>query len=937
MGSSGYIAEASERRSRRQGRNWWKTALVVLLFVFLAGSVGVIGLFAWVAKDLPDPNNLASRTVAQTTKIYDRAGKTILYEVHGDVKRTVVPLAQISPNIQHAVIAIEDRYFYEHKGVRITSIIRAFIMNALKMKSAQGGSTITQQFIKNSVLTTEKKLVRKIKEAILAVEMEQHFSKDTILEMYLNDSPFGSYIYGVEAASETMFGKSAAEVTPSEAAILASILKAPTYYSPYGIHTDELVKRSHLIIDQMAAQGYLTADETKTAKDDDVLAHIKPKREAIIAPHFVLYVRDLMAQKFGDAEIEKGGYRIITTLDMDKQKLAEEAVSQNATLLKKWGANTAAMMAVNPKTGEILAMIGSADYWDEEINGHVNALLTRLQPGSSIKPVMYAAAFEKGYTPDTVLYDVETVFKNYPEDYIPHDYDGKERGPVTVRESLAGSLNVPAVAMLYLTGIDRFVDFAHRLGYTTYENKSAIGLSLVLGGADVRPIEHITAFSAFAQEGLLPASQAVLRVEDSQGNVLYDAANAPPPKKVLEPEIARQINSILSDNAARAPIFGEHNFLTLADRPVCAKTGTTNSYKDAWTIGYTPSLVTGIWVGIQQGGKMKQGADGSKVAAPIWNQFMQAALKGTPPEQFTAPQPVVTGKPVLDGDKTARTRVKIDRASGKLATDLTPPDYVEERAYGLPHSILSFVDKDDPRGPIPADPTKDPEFPMFEAAVAKWAQTQNISGSVPPTETDDVHVPENVPTISLTYPSDGAQIADRAFTPQYSASARRGVAKIDFLMDDEPIGSILPYAYGAQVTVPNRFTKGFHKLTVRALDDVGNRADMNLTVNLTAEAGPLGVAWTKPYAQQLLSGAGDFPFLIQYRLDDPHSIRVIKVKATRLSDQNVTEIGSTSSPSMNNMSMTWKAAVLGNYELSLEATLTSGDVRTERIQVMVVQ
>ncbi len=910
---------------------------MVLLFAFLAGAIGTIGLFAWVAKDLPDPNNLSSRTVAQTTRIYDRTGQTVLYEVHGDVKRTVVPLTKISPNIQHAVIAIEDRYFYEHKGVRITSIIRAFIMNALKMKNAQGGSTITQQFIKNSVLTTEKSYIRKIKEAILAVEMEQRFAKDTILEMYLNDSPFGSYIYGVEAASETVFGKSAAELTPSEAAVLASILKAPTYYSPYGVHTDELVTRAHMVIDQMADQGYLTADEAKTAKEDDVLARVKPKREAIIAPHFVMYVRDLMAQKFGDAEIEKGGYKIITTLDMDKQQMAEQSITQNAALLKKWGANTAALLAVNPRTGEILAMLGSADYWNEEINGRVNALLTRLQPGSSIKPMVYAAAFEKGYTPDTVLYDSETIFKNYPEDYIPHDYDGKERGPVTVREALAGSLNIPAVAMLYLTSIDRFVDFAHRLGYSTYENKSAIGLSLVLGGADVRPIEHISAFSAFAQEGMLPTVKAVLRVEDSQGNILYDVSSDPPPKKVLEPEIARQIDSILSDNAARAPIFGEKNFLTLPDRPVCAKTGTTNSYKDAWTIGFTPSLVSGVWVGIQQGGKMKQGADGSKVAAPIWNQFMQAALKGTPPENFTAPQPVVTGKAVLDGDKSARVRVKIDRASGKLATDLTPPDYVEERAYGLPHSILQFVDKDDPRGPVPADPTVDPEYPMFESAVARWAASQDIVGSVPPTENDDVHVPENFPTITLTYPADGAAVADRTFVPQYSAYARRGVAKIDFLLDDEPIGSIVPYFYGAQVTIPNRFTKGFHKLTSRALDDVGNRAEVTVTINLTADAGPLGVSWTRPIPQQMINASRDFPFMIRYHLDDPRSISLIKVSAVRLADNYVSSIGSTTSPSMNDMSMTWNTALPGSYELTIEAKLISGDTRIEKIPVLVTQ
>ncbi len=938
---SGYSAEIGRARPaqrRRRRTPVWSTVLIVICALILAGSVGLLGLFVWVARDLPDPNNILQRNVAQTTKIYDRTGQTVLYEVHGDQKRTVVPLESISKYVVGATIAAEDKDFYVHKGFDLRGIARAFVKDVIKGGKFQGGSTITQQLVKLSILNPEKTVTRKVKELILSIEMERKFTKDEILKMYLNEIPYGNMSYGIESAAQSYFGKPAKDLTASESALIVSIPKAPTYYSPYGTHTDALVARSHLIIDAMVEQGYLTTEEGQAAKEDDALARVRKRVEAVIAPHFVFFVRDLLAQKFGDDTVEQGGLKVITTLDLDKQKLAEAAISDNADLLKKWGANTAALLSLDPKNGQVLAMVGSADYFDESINGNVNALLNRLQPGSSVKPIMYAAAFEKGYTPDTVLYDAETKFKNYPEDYVPHDYDGKERGPVTVRQALAGSLNIPAVEMLYLLGIDNFMDFAKRLGYSTYTDKSTVGLSLVLGGADVIPMEHIAAFSAFAQDGMLHPTVSILRVEDSKGQVLYDAEqDAEGAKRVLDQEIARQIDSIMSDNAARSFIFGEKNYLTLPDRPVAAKTGTTNSYKDAWTIGFTPSLVTGVWVGIQQGGKMKDGADGSKVAAPIWNMYMQGALKDTPVDNFTAPQPVVTGKPILDGDKNARVTVNVDKISGKLATEFTPAEYVEQRAYGVPHSILFFVDKTDPRGPAPANPEADPQFTEFEAAVAKFAQNQQIFGSAPPTEKDDVHVPENFPTVSFANLADGFTVTDRTFIPAINAVAKRGVSRVDYLIDDETFASVTAYPFSGPITIPNRIQKGFHKLTARAFDDVGNRGEASVTINLNAGPAPMSIRWQFPADGQYLYRSSDFPLTMKFGMDDPKSIDELTITALSEETGATEEIGTIKNPPLPNMSVQWSMpAHTGRYRLIIKGLLFSRDTLTQELPVLVV-
>lgn len=918
-------------------RKTFANAAAIGVAVILAGSVGFLGLFAWYAKDLPDPDKVSQRSIAQTTRIFDRTGEVVLYEIHGDQKRTVVELDDMSQYVKDATIASEDKDFYSHKGFDLKGFLRAIMKNLLKGQRVQGGSTITQQFIKNSVLTPEKTYTRKLKELVLSIETERRFTKDQILKLYLNEIPYGSVAYGIESAAQTFFEKSSKDLTLPESALLSALPKAPTYYSPYGTHTDELMARTHMILDAMVTEGYITEEEASLAKEDDLLSRIQPRREGITAPHFVLYVKELLANEFGENMVERGGLTVITTLDAEKQELAEKVIGEKRETIEEWGGKTAALLALDPARGDILAMVGSADYFDEDINGNFNAILGKIQPGSSIKPFVYAALFEKGFTPDTVLYDTLTDFDAGAETYEPKNYDLKEYGSVTVREAFAGSLNIPAVKALYLTGIDYFVEFAKRFGYTTLDDRSKFGLSLVLGGAEVKPIEHISAFSAFAREGMYAPPRAILKVEDVDGRVIIGNEDPVTGKRVLEKEIVRQINSILSDNAARAYAFGESNYLTLGERPACAKTGTTNGYKDAWTIGYTPSFVAGVWVGNAEGGEMKLGASGSVVAAPLWNSFMRQALYGTRVESFTAPLPVVTGKPVLDGDKGAQVKVRVDSVTGKLATEHTPEYLVEERGYGVPHSILYFVDPDDPRGPEPENPEADPQFRGWEDSVARWAEGQDIVTKPPPTEYDDVHVPENIPSISIISPYEAATVTDRSFRVTVNATARRGIAKVEYYMDDELIGTNTSYPFHGLVTVPNRFPKGFHVFGAKAYDDVGNRTYTYITINLNAEAGPLGAQWLYPRDYQGVSRASGFPLTVKFRIEDQKSVERLRLYAR---DDSGTEyaIGSIENPLLPNVSMQWTdaPASYGRFELILEAELVTGDVRTESIAITVL-
>ena len=755
-------------KKRKTEKRLLLSVLSGFLLLFAGGIMGAYSL----AQSLPRPEQISDRTVAESTKIFDRTGEILLYEIHGEEKRTILPYSEIPEYAKKAVIAAEDVNFYAHAGLDGKGIVRAFFKNIASGTIDQGGSTITQQLIKNSLLTSERTFKRKIKEALLAIMVEKTYSKKEILGLYLNQVPFGSNAYGIESASQTFFAKSAKNITLAEAATLAAMLKATTYYSPYGSHKDVLLERRNWIIDRMAEEDMVSAEEATIAKDESLRAI--PPKHSLLAPHFVLYIREHLTDQYGEDFVEKGGLRVTTTLDWKLQQEAEKYIKEGAEQNDKLvGAANASMVAVSPKTGQILAMVGSKDYWSSPLpesckpginckfDPHVNVSLRFRQPGSSFKPFVYANAFKKGYTPETVLFDVPTEFNAScnpdgtpgpliydPKNcYHPQNYDGKFRGPVTLRQALAQSLNIPSVKTLYLAGIEDSIETASAMGIGSLGDPNRYGLALVLGGAEVSLLEMVSAYGVFAQDGILHPKTGILKIENPQGEILEEYKENTLP--VLDTEIARTINNVLSDNDARIPVFSPRSSLYFSDRQVASKTGTTQDYRDAWVVGYTPSLVAGVWVGNNDNSAMKQSGLSVMVAGPIWHKFMESALKESPPEQFIPPQYIEPTKPVLKGFYRSGPFIKIDKISKKLATPDTPQELVEERGYGEVKSILSFVDKNDPLGSFPEDPFEEHQYRNWQTSIESWIAQNGILKENPPTESDDLHIPSKKPKIEF--------------------------------------------------------------------------------------------------------------------------------------------------------------------------------------------
>jgi len=615
------------------------------LALFLLG----VGLFVYYAKDLPRPEKFTERKFIESTKIYDRTGEVLLYELYGETKREVVSLSQMSDNVKNAVIATEDARFYSHYGVDYLGVLRALKINFNTGGTTHGGSTISQQLIRSAFLTLEKSIERKVKELILTLELERRYDKDQILEWYLNQVPMGVNIYGVEAASQTYFSKPAGELTVAEAAVLAASIKAPSYYSPFGNHVDALHNRKDYVISRMLAEGYITSEEAEKAKNEAL--QFAEVSSGIKAPHFVLHVQEYLFNNYGRNFLEEEGYKVYTTLDWNLQQEAEAAIYEGVQRNKNSNAHNAALVAMNPKNGEILSMVGSADWFGESypedcISGknclfdpklNVATYQIGRQPGSAFKPFVYATAFENGYNASNTVVDEETNFGVWGgKEYIPQNYDGLYRGEVTLREALAQSLNIPAVkVLLNFAGLPESINTAKRLGISTLrESASFYGPAIVLGGGEVRLLDMVAAYSVFAAEGMRNPPVSILRIEDNRGNIIEE--NNKTARRVLSAESARILNSILSDNSARAPVFGYNSSLYIPNYTVAAKTGTTNNYRDAWTMGYTPNIVVGVWAGNNDNTAMAKRASVS-IAGPIWRDFMQTALPQLPKESFIPP------------------------------------------------------------------------------------------------------------------------------------------------------------------------------------------------------------------------------------------------------------------------------------------------------------
>lgn len=799
-------------------------------------------LIVWGSSlEIPSFDSFEERRVSESTKIYDRTGKVALYDIHENVKRRIVPYGDISRFAKNATVAIEDAEFYEHHGIKPTSILRAMLVNVGGLKFSQGGSTITQQVVKNSLLTSEKKISRKLKEWVLAIKLERVLSKDDILGIYLNEAPYGGNIYGIEEASLSFFGKSARDLNLAEAAYLAALPQAPTYYSPYGNNKKRLEERKNLVLQRMFDLGFISQGEFDAALKEQVTFLSQPET-GIHAPHFVIFVRSYLEEKYGKEAVESEGLRVVTTLDYEMQKKAEEIVKKYALENKeKFNAENASLVAIDPKTGQILAMVGSRDYFDKEIDGNFNIALTHRQPGSAFKPFVYATAFEKGYTPETTVFDLQTEFQTTCDPdgnplpgekeencYRPENYDHVFRGPISLRNALAQSINVPAIKTLYLAGIADSLKTARDLGITSLTDPNRYGLTLVLGGGEVSLLEMTSAYGVFANDGVRNRYEKILRIEDKNGNILEEWKQNS--ERVLPENIAREINDILSDNEARSPAFGERSYLYFDGKTVAAKTGTTNDYRDAWIIGYTPSIAVGAWVGNNDNSPMEKKVAGF-IVAPMWNAFMTERLKDSPDEKFVKPEEIDQKiKPALRGFWQGGENYFIDKISGRLATEYTPVETREERVVTDIHSILYWVDKQNPTGPKPESPEKDPQFILWETPIRKWAQERGLvgdnSGSVPK-EYDNVHRPELSPKIKIETPKSGF-----TFEPgdkiNINISNQGGfpLVKVEFYVNNQLVGtsSRLPFGFSF---VPEELSLGGGEFGLRVVgyDSVFNRGE----------------------------------------------------------------------------------------------------------------
>lgn len=830
---------ASRRRTLTKG--WQKRSRRARILTIIASvalisagvlTIGVVVTVAYFSRDLPSPNQLTNREVVQSTKIFDRNGE-LLYDVYdGQHNRTLLPFNEIPQVMKDATIAAEDKDFYKHQGFSITGIAAAFLKLASSQSIGGGGSTITQQLVKNAILEDARQTpVRKIKELILAIQIERRYSKDQILQIYLNEIPYGGTAYGVEAASQHYFGKSARELNLSEAALLAGIVQNPTLHSPF-TNPDSAYDRQHYVLDQMVKNDMISDKQRKDAEETKITLASGSDLSTIKAPHFVLYVKQLLEEQYGTSLVEQGGLRVTTTLDLTKQKIAEEEVTKQLEKLSQANAHatSAGLLAADPKTGQILAYVGSGDFYNDELQGKVDIIQRPRQPGSSVKTFTYLEALTKGYTLATYLGDVQTCFGGSPA-YCPGNSDGKYWGPVMIREALSNSRNIPAVKATQLVGVDGFIEMAKSLGLTSLTDRSQYGLSVGLGAVETKPYEMAQAYTTLANGGMEQDLTPILKVEDSTGKVLEQYTEGPG-KRVVDEKYVYLITDVLSDNVARQRLFGSGNKLQLSGgRPAAVKTGTTDENWDAWTIGFTPSLSTTVWVGNMDRSPMR-GIQGSTGATPIWNGFMNRSLSGTKVEQFKRPSSIVavavdTMSGMLPGP-ASKTRtelfikgteptktdtfhktVQVDKTNGLLANAVTiATGNAEERTCTYLEELIK----------------------SWQPYTDTWMRAQGSAYSCP-TETSTLyHTVGDKPYVSITSPADGAKV-NSTFTVKASAASAGSITQVEFLLDGVVVAkdTSAPYEYTFNLSSSS---SGSHMLTARATDSKGNEASDSIEIKV---------------------------------------------------------------------------------------------------------
>jgi len=824
------------RLKRRTAKKGFYSNLIVLIFFFvLAGFLFTTALFAWYAKDLPRPDKIV-RKEGFATRIYDRNG-ILLYDVYGEQKRTPVKLEEVPEYLKEATVAIEDKDFYKHQGFDIRGWLRA-IFNIIFRRRLQGGSTITQQLVKNVLLSPKRTLGRKIKEFILAIQIEKKYSKDEILQMYLNEVPYGGTAWGVEAAAETYFAKKVSNLNLIESAILAGLPRAPTTYSPFGPNPKAYINRTKDVLRRMREDGYLTKEQEQEAVKKLAEVEFASPSGRFKAPHFVMYVKEKLTERYGEKMVEQGGLKVTTTLDWELQEKAQKAVTEEIKKVENLHITNGAAMVMNPQTGEILAMVGSKDYFDRQYDGQVNVCLSLRQPGSAIKPVTYVTGFKKGYTPATMLLDVKTEFpggEGQPP-YIPVNYDGKYHGPLQVRYALGSSINVPAVKMLAKVGIKQMLETAYSMGFTTLapskKNLSRFGLSLTLGGGEVRLIDMVSAYSAFANGGHKVEPIAILKVEDKDGKVLEEFKPIEG-RRVLSSQEAFLISDILADNNARLITFGENSSIRIRNYQVAVKTGTTDDKRDNWTVGWNPKFIVGVWVGNNDNSPMKKVASGITGAAPIWRKIVLQTIKKYGAEDFSVPQGIIkmevdtiSGYPAHDGFPSRseyfikgtepqgpdpiHKKLKVCKETGLLATEIC-----EEK--GLAEEKEFFVFKE--------------EDPLWQKGVEEWLKEQTDSRYHPPTEEcHSYHSGEEERVlVEFVQPSDHEQLNQNNFSVEIKAVSPHEIVKVELEVNGEKRESWLGgESYKTEISLDD----GVYTLKAKAVDSAGNAGETEIKIGV---------------------------------------------------------------------------------------------------------
>lgn len=828
-------------------RFFLKRGIIKNILLFLASFfILFTGLvIIWVASlKIPDFNYFENRKITNTTKIFDRTGETLLYNTNQDIKKTSIPFEKMSINIRNATVAIEDANFFTHQGIRPKSILRAIFANIFNDSGpTQGGSTITQQLVKNTLLTQKKTIRRKIKEWVLALKIDAALPKDKILESYLNENPYGGNIYGIEEASKAYFNKSAIDLSLVESAYLAAIPQSPTLLSPYGKNKDRLDTRKNLVLLKMFETKFISEEEYNSAKNESI-TFIPQQTGGIKAPHFVFFIKEYLEKRYGKEVAESGGLNVVTTLDYKLQEKGESIVKEGALKNEKdWNGENASLVAIDPKTGQILTMIGSRNYFDKEIDGNFNVATAHRQPGSSFKPFIYATAFNKGFTPNTVLFDLPTEFqttcdaygralpgKSQSNCYMPDNYDGNFRGPMSLRDALGQSINVIAVKLFYLAGLQDSLKTAEDMGVSTLTDISRYGLTLVIGGGEVSLLDMTSAYGVFANNGIRNQYTGILKITDKDGNVLEEYN--PRPIEVLPKNTALMLSDVLSDDNARAPTFGKRSVLYVGGKDVAVKTGTTNSNKDAWTIGYSPNIVVGVWAGNNDNKPMKKG--GASLAGPIWNKFITEALATLPDERFEKPNtefdPKIV-KPVLRGNWQGNENFFIDRISGKLATEFTPPETTEEKVITNVHTILWWVDKNNINGPAPTNPYDDSQFSHWEIPIQNWWAINKYKYKITieaekPLSIDDVHKENTASFTTISEPNPLFRYQkNQKINIKITNTGTLPLQKIDLFINDTFIDTIYPpFSYSF---IPSELEniKSENEIKIVAYDSVFNRSE----------------------------------------------------------------------------------------------------------------